>query len=432
VPDHPRLAPGPLTHTGEFLGTPAYAAPEQVAGDPAQIDIRTDVYALGVILYEMLCGQLPHPFRGSLVAMLQALLEETPIPPSTVAAEKFDELLDAIALKALAREREQRYQSAGALAEDVEHYLAGEPIQARPPGLALLLRSWLKQNVRATVRTMLIGLGCGSVTALAVGIPRLLPLLNNCAQAYARFPRLQPPWLAIEQTLPDVALQMLSVLGAIAFVCMGLFTALLVKPKARADDMLAGLATGLVGGLTAFIISGGWATVQARSVFGSMDDLRLLGRMGSEDDGPILQRYPDLGEVPPDERGRLLVEKIVGDQVVGIPVGITLGVVFTLAAFGLFGVLGTRVAGALLRRGDSHATVVFAYLEATFASAWLILLGFLQIFYPSPAQQPWLVLAVVAALAYAAVVGVQRGWRWPVRGAIYGMGLVLISILSGR
>ena len=127
------------TVAGEFLGTFAYAAPEQVAGDAADVDIRADVYALGVILYERVVGRRPYELAGSVAAVVRAILESEPAPPSSINSAVDDEL-DAILLTALAKDRERRYQSAGALRDDLVRYLAGEPIEAKRDQPWYLLR----------------------------------------------------------------------------------------------------------------------------------------------------------------------------------------------------------------------------------------------------------------------------------------------------
>jgi len=119
-----------MTRTGEFMGTFSYAAPEQLRGDPDQIDTRTDVYALGVILFQMLTGRFPYPVDGSLSAILRSITEVEPRPPSEFLPSIGDEL-NTIVIKALSKPRERRYQSAGALRRDIASYLAGEPIDAK-------------------------------------------------------------------------------------------------------------------------------------------------------------------------------------------------------------------------------------------------------------------------------------------------------------
>ena len=117
------------TMAGQFLGTLAYAAPEQVRGDPGAIDTRTDVHALGVILFEMLTGARPYELRGGMAEAVDTIIN-TP-PPSTPSLNRVvDDELDTIVRKTLAKEQDRRYESAGALLADVRRYLAGEPIAA--------------------------------------------------------------------------------------------------------------------------------------------------------------------------------------------------------------------------------------------------------------------------------------------------------------
>lgn len=138
VSDEEHLATA-MTFTGEFMGTFAYASPEQAAGQPDQIDIRTDVYSLGVIFYELLTGQMPYPAGGSMVSAIRNITEIEPRPPSERRRELGDEI-DTIVLKALAKEPARRYQSAGELSRDLQHYLAGEPIDARRDSTWYVLR----------------------------------------------------------------------------------------------------------------------------------------------------------------------------------------------------------------------------------------------------------------------------------------------------
>ncbi|HKQ50414.1 MAG TPA: tetratricopeptide repeat protein [Phycisphaerae bacterium] len=134
----------PMTVTGEFMGTLAYASPEQTRGDPNLIDIRTDVYSLGVILYEMLTGKYPYPVVGQMGEVLRHIAETEPTRPSTVRRQVNDEV-ETIVLKALAKEKDRRYASAEALGRDVERYLGGEAIEAKRDSAFYVLRKSLRR-----------------------------------------------------------------------------------------------------------------------------------------------------------------------------------------------------------------------------------------------------------------------------------------------
>jgi serine/threonine protein kinase len=129
---------------GHFVGTPAYLAPEQL--DPrAPIDARTDVYALGVMLYQLLCGSLPYAAAQD-HELIDAILNGRPRLPVEVDAT-VPEPLQAIALKAMERDPAQRYASAAELALDLRRYLQGRPVQARPTVYATALETRIRPHV---------------------------------------------------------------------------------------------------------------------------------------------------------------------------------------------------------------------------------------------------------------------------------------------
>ncbi|MCA9249507.1 MAG: protein kinase [Phycisphaerae bacterium] len=144
--------------TGQFIGTLPYMSPEQATGNPDNIDARTDVYSLGVMMYEMLTGEYPYPVVGKMIDVLQHIQRTPPAPPSrswsmdsgvlpasTRRSNKrcpIDDDIQTLVLTALEKNPARRYQSAGSLAENIRRYLRHEPIEPKRERLGYVL--WLK------------------------------------------------------------------------------------------------------------------------------------------------------------------------------------------------------------------------------------------------------------------------------------------------
>ncbi len=118
------------SQTGQFIGSLPWASPEQLEGKSGEIDVRTDVYSLGVVLFQALTCRLPYEVGVNMRQAVENICRAEPPSPSTVSAG-IDGEVDAIVLKCLRKAKDQRYQSAGDLAGDIERYLAGEPIDAK-------------------------------------------------------------------------------------------------------------------------------------------------------------------------------------------------------------------------------------------------------------------------------------------------------------
>ncbi|MCH7884332.1 MAG: serine/threonine protein kinase [Planctomycetes bacterium] len=133
------------TCTGQFVGSLPWASPEQAAGESDRVDIRTDVYSLGVILYQMLTSRFPYGVTGNMRDILDNITHAEPTRPSRIRRQINDEI-ETIVLTALDKAPERRYQSAGELGRDVRRYLAGEPIQAKPHSSWYIIRKTVHRH----------------------------------------------------------------------------------------------------------------------------------------------------------------------------------------------------------------------------------------------------------------------------------------------
>ncbi|HVP12319.1 MAG TPA: tetratricopeptide repeat protein [Phycisphaerae bacterium] len=163
VAGSPSGAASLMTVTGQFVGSLPWASPEQAEGAPGKIDLRTDVYSLGVILYQMLTRRFPYDVIGNMRDVMDRIMQAQPVRPRTIRADVDDEV-ETIVLKCLAKERERRYQSAGELGRDVGHYIAGEPIEAKRDSAAYVLRKYMhKYRLPAVI-------AAGFVALVTVGL----------------------------------------------------------------------------------------------------------------------------------------------------------------------------------------------------------------------------------------------------------------------
>jgi serine/threonine protein kinase len=185
-----------LTGSDQFIGTPAYMSPEQVDMGGIDVDTRSDVYSLGVVLYELLTGRQPFDgealAKSGMVEMRKTLLEREPLMPSkgfanttveeltTIAAQRHADSrqlvsvlrgdLDWIVMKAMAKDRNRRYQTVNALAADIQRFLDHQPVVARKPGARYVFGKFIQRNRLACLAGLLIGVsvlgGLGASTWL--------------------------------------------------------------------------------------------------------------------------------------------------------------------------------------------------------------------------------------------------------------------------
>ncbi|MFI5456287.1 MAG: protein kinase [Isosphaerales bacterium] len=158
------------TRTGAILGTPAYMAPEQASGQRGEVTTATDVYGLGALLYALLTGHAP--FRGESVADTLLQVRERSPEPIRISNAKVPRDLETICVRCLEREPRRRYASADAVAEELERWLSGEPITARPVGKLERGWMWCQRNpvvaglIGAVVVVLITGTAVSTVFAV--------------------------------------------------------------------------------------------------------------------------------------------------------------------------------------------------------------------------------------------------------------------------
>jgi non-specific serine/threonine protein kinase/serine/threonine-protein kinase len=134
------------TNVGQLGGTLQYMSPEQCEPDPQEFDTRSDVYALGVVLYEMLCDRLPYDVSGVAFCEASQLIREGVPPRPSSINQTLRGDVETIILKAMDKDRDHRYQSAAELARDIRRYLANEPIRARLSSVTYQLRLFAQRH----------------------------------------------------------------------------------------------------------------------------------------------------------------------------------------------------------------------------------------------------------------------------------------------
>ena len=154
---------------GALIGTLQYMSPEQCGGDPSDIDVRSDVYTLGVVLYELLCESLPYDVKNIAIAEAVRIVQQNqPSKPSTV-NKRLRGDIETVVMMTLEKDRDRRYQTAVELKQDIDRYLTNTPIAARRPSAWYHIKRFATRH-RATAATMIISVGIllASIGAISI------------------------------------------------------------------------------------------------------------------------------------------------------------------------------------------------------------------------------------------------------------------------
>ncbi|OHB82309.1 MAG: hypothetical protein A2V98_10270 [Planctomycetes bacterium RBG_16_64_12] len=177
-----------MTSTGAILGTVGYMAPEQASGHSAEAAPASDVYSLGAILYELLTGRPPFREETPLDTLMQVLTGEPTLPRQL--NRNIPRPLEVICLKCLSKSPDDRYPTADALADDLERFLKGETLTARPPNPAQRLRIWCRREPALAARLAVLGV----FLIVEAGLAKLAPAAPEAPEFYWKIAALLAIW----------------------------------------------------------------------------------------------------------------------------------------------------------------------------------------------------------------------------------------------
>jgi hypothetical protein len=253
------------------------------------------------------------------------------------------------------------------------------------------------------------------------------PEMARISGTFPKLPNQPRPWLILPWAPPTWLIQLASLLSLIVAASMGLGTALLVRPRHSQADLAAGSVTGLVAGIVLFVTSFGWCAVMLRSAT-SQKDLWLVSQVAwsarpESASRQLLQRYPDLQQVPAEQRGMDVYDLIMAEQLAAVPTGMWMGMFLSLALGILIGTSGTAVAGSLVRQNRRHWGLLLGYFEIVFPAAvvlgQLFLLVMLGVFSTTRMNLPWWYPALTLATSGLALGAALPRWPWPVRLTLF-------------
>jgi tRNA A-37 threonylcarbamoyl transferase component Bud32 len=417
-----------MTQTGAVMGTPAYMSPEQASGKKGEVTTLADVYSLGAVLYELLTGR--PPFRGDTqLDTLVRVLEKTPEPPSKL-NPRVDRSLEAVCLKCLEKDAHRRYASAADLADDLERWGRGEPTRARPATAWQALRFWLRQNLRAALSVLAVGVVLGLLAGAVAYTQLLQHWLDLSVGTYALLPSTPRPWLASLPRENEPFKTMLLLIFVLAVTTAGLWVVLLARPRTAAAALTCGLAAGLVSAYVAFLFGGAWAFAGSEELsvfYGAGDNEYSYAFKYDQLRNREFWPYRELKGAPEADRRRVLYDKMACDAAIAVEVGLLKALPLFFGFLLIVPAVEALAAGQLWRRYQRPWPVIARYAERgvpmALALMFALSLAWIACYTPgaNPADwfwryQGWVWKREVMLVALApALTATWRGWHWSVR-----------------
>ncbi len=358
-----------LTHTGAVLGTPSYMPPEQAAGNQA-VTTAADIYSLGAIMYELLTGG--PPYKGaSAVDTVMKVLQGSPPEPGKINAN-VDRDLELICMKCMEREPDARYSSAADFANDLENWLADEPISVKRPSMFSLAARWFRRNSKLVYFLFVVIIG------FTVSIPIVLGLMTGATEmdtVYDHFSEDQRPlFFALH---PHPIITAISAIFSILILwpMLGLLITYVTRPKNIRGALAAGITTSL---LCCCVFYGlmGWLVIVFGSIQESDTKIRQLARAVWQPEGvdkeAALKKannmFGGLQHIPEAERADIVGNRILADQFAQGPQSLG-SVVLVCLVLCIPVVIGTVIAHILVQRKVHFVLIVMRYVFAWWASA---------------------------------------------------------------